>query len=419
VLSGYNDTEYMQGAIAVGVNDYVMKSADSSKVLNAVLRGKEYLLGKTSLSRMEITRRLAWDNVLPLIRTEYMRSLISEEGSHSSMKILAEALEIRSASEFSGIALVSCPPNTAQSRATEFDMQFSSSSVFAAAVTPHHVCTVFHGREYGAVENMERVCQAISHRCNGTVFVSDLSNTNRKLADIYNELMRHCDGACWFFGKTVVPVISRQDGKQDFAEREKCILKAISEHEYQKARLLLKEYRGAAMELVLPPEAFRESTKRIIVAFLTVTGTMDDIGRFFSSMDGLDKPDAMIDVVNALLSGSLQSEKEIVKSAVQFVDTHYMDRLTLCSIAEHLFISPNYLSHVFRIEMGLGIKEYICRRRITEAKRILAHTDLHYYEIATTVGYMDYKHFSEHFLHYAGMSAKSYQRHLLKQEHPS
>ncbi len=62
-------------------------------------------------------------------------------------------------------------------------------------------------------------------------------------------------------------------------------------------------------------------------------------------------------------------------------------------MAGMLYVSPNYLGDVFRVETGMRIKEYQTLVRMEEALRLLVSTDLSVAVIAEKVGYTSTSYF--------------------------
>ena len=75
-----------------------------------------------------------------------------------------------------------------------------------------------------------------------------------------------------------------------------------------------------------------------------------------------------------------------------------------------MYISPGYLSRLFKEKNGVGFKEYVQECRLNRAKELLADPKLKTYEIATMSGFRDYKHFSQTFLKCCGCSAREYRK---------
>lgn len=70
--------------------------------------------------------------------------------------------------------------------------------------------------------------------------------------------------------------------------------------------------------------------------------------------------------------------------------------------AQALGYSPRTLSRATRTAAGLGAKEFVDRRVVLEAKRLLAHTDSSASQIAAQLGFADATNFSKFFQQRAG-----------------
>ncbi len=67
--------------------------------------------------------------------------------------------------------------------------------------------------------------------------------------------------------------------------------------------------------------------------------------------------------------------------------------LNVKKIASEVGYAPDYLSTVFKKEIGIRLKDYINSLRIEYAKDLLKNSSLNISEIAWTVGYSDNKYF--------------------------
>ena len=71
-----------------------------------------------------------------------------------------------------------------------------------------------------------------------------------------------------------------------------------------------------------------------------------------------------------------------------YIQEHYANpSLSAASIAEQFKISPSYLSRIFKLDMGVGLVEYLHRIRIDAAKELLQHTDMGVEEVAARSGF--------------------------------
>ena len=83
-----------------------------------------------------------------------------------------------------------------------------------------------------------------------------------------------------------------------------------------------------------------------------------------------------------------------VRNAIYFMEQHYPESLTLADVADHVGLSSEYLSRLFREETGVKFVVYLNNLRLKHALRLLETTNLKVYEIAEKVGYSNLSYFS-------------------------
>ncbi|MFC3787233.1 helix-turn-helix transcriptional regulator [Paenibacillus sp. GCM10012307] len=84
----------------------------------------------------------------------------------------------------------------------------------------------------------------------------------------------------------------------------------------------------------------------------------------------------------------------ISRTARDYIKENYARDLTLGAIASLVFVSPYYLAHIFKAEIGMSPIQYVIKCRIDAAKRMLADTRLSVSEIACLVGYSNANYFN-------------------------
>ncbi len=103
-----------------------------------------------------------------------------------------------------------------------------------------------------------------------------------------------------------------------------------------------------------------------------------------------------------------QKAADIVSQAKSLVEQNYAGDASLETIAAQVFISPCYLSVIFKKETKTTFKNYLIQTRIDKAKELLEDTDLKIYEVAEKVGYNDTRYFSELFQRICGKTPSQY-----------
>ncbi|MEM9325381.1 MAG: AraC family transcriptional regulator [Bacteroidota bacterium] len=79
------------------------------------------------------------------------------------------------------------------------------------------------------------------------------------------------------------------------------------------------------------------------------------------------------------------------------VDRDFAARHKVSEYAEQLFITPKHLNEVIKSSIGITAKDYIIDRILTEAKRLLIHTNMTVKQIALTLGFSEPLHFNSFF----------------------
>lgn len=103
--------------------------------------------------------------------------------------------------------------------------------------------------------------------------------------------------------------------------------------------------------------------------------------------------------------------RSILKTAVDFIDSHYMDEeISLNTVANVANVSSNHFSALFSQNMGQTFIEYLTSLRMNKAKELLRCTGMRSSEIAGEIGYKDAHYFSYLFKKTQGMTPSDYRK---------
>ncbi|ADQ04049.1 two component transcriptional regulator, AraC family [Caldicellulosiruptor owensensis OL] len=106
---------------------------------------------------------------------------------------------------------------------------------------------------------------------------------------------------------------------------------------------------------------------------------------------------------------NLNKMGSLVKKVIEYIKENYhLNDISLSDISEKFFVSPSYLSRLFKKETGKNLSDFINEYRIEKAKQLLITTDLKTYEVADRVGIPDPHYFSRLFKRYTGYSPSEY-----------
>lgn len=120
--------------------------------------------------------------------------------------------------------------------------------------------------------------------------------------------------------------------------------------------------------------------------------------------------DGFIDAVYE--SRGKKNTSEHLYKAIQYINAHYFEDLNLDILAQNVFVSSYYLSHLFRREMGVTFSDYLTKVRVSRAKELLME-GRSVEDVSGCVGYRDGNYFIKIFKKYVGVTPSKYRKSVL------
>ncbi|MBP1965363.1 helix-turn-helix transcriptional regulator [Paenibacillus aceris] len=106
-----------------------------------------------------------------------------------------------------------------------------------------------------------------------------------------------------------------------------------------------------------------------------------------------------------------QTDKErLLKAILGRLNKGWKEGCRLDDLAGELFLSKYYLCHFFKEEMGVTLQQYVVRKKITEAKKLLVLTEWPVKEVCYQVGYQTTSHFIKSFKQVTGVTPEHFRR---------
>lgn len=97
-----------------------------------------------------------------------------------------------------------------------------------------------------------------------------------------------------------------------------------------------------------------------------------------------------------------------VNSAISYISQNYKNDISLTEIAEYISINPSYLSRLLKKETGNNFVEILTDIRMSKAKQMLTEPGSKIIEVCKAVGYKDYSYFYQVFKKNEGISPSQY-----------
>ena len=113
----------------------------------------------------------------------------------------------------------------------------------------------------------------------------------------------------------------------------------------------------------------------------------------------------------------MQSEVigDVWQELSEYIDQNLGGDLTLEALAQKCFYNPSYFSRVFKEKFGMSFVEYVNRRRLERAVKLLTESTLSIEEIYVAVGFSSRAHFYRVFAKYVGGLPTDYREKVKKE----
>lgn len=109
-----------------------------------------------------------------------------------------------------------------------------------------------------------------------------------------------------------------------------------------------------------------------------------------------------------------KQEERTITGITRYLQEHLAEDLSLSVLAEEFHLNFQYISQLFKNEIGVNFLSYLTNIRMERAKKLLISTSLSVAEVAEQSGYGDYRVFTKVFKKAEGSTPSQYRRDFLE-----
>lgn len=109
-------------------------------------------------------------------------------------------------------------------------------------------------------------------------------------------------------------------------------------------------------------------------------------------------------------------EERTITGIIRYLQEHLDKEISLNILADEFHLSSQYISQLFKSEIGVNFLAYLTNIRMERAKKLLLATSLSIGEISEKCGYADYRVFTKAFKKEEGSTPSQYRRNFLEKE---
>ena len=103
-------------------------------------------------------------------------------------------------------------------------------------------------------------------------------------------------------------------------------------------------------------------------------------------------------------------EERTITGITRYLQEHLAEDISLSVLAEEFHLSSQYISQLFKSEIGVNFLAYLTNIRMEKAKKLLLSTSLSISEVSERSGYGDYRVFTKVFKKSEGITPSQYRR---------
>jgi two-component system response regulator YesN len=97
-------------------------------------------------------------------------------------------------------------------------------------------------------------------------------------------------------------------------------------------------------------------------------------------------------------------EMKVIRQVKDYVKDHYQKDISLTEAAHDVYLSPGYLSILFKKETGENFSKYLTDYRLSRASHLLVHSNMKINDVAVAVGIDNHSYFAKLFKNKFGVS---------------
>lgn len=108
-------------------------------------------------------------------------------------------------------------------------------------------------------------------------------------------------------------------------------------------------------------------------------------------------------------------KERVITGITKYMQEHLSEDVSLHILSEEFHLNSQYISQLFKNEIGVNFLTYLTNIRMEHAKKLLLSTSLSIAEVSEQSGYGDYRVFTKVFKKSEGITPSQYRRDFLSQ----
>ncbi|KUO50128.1 MAG: hypothetical protein APF76_06590 [Desulfitibacter sp. BRH_c19] len=428
ILTAYERFDYAKKAIEIDVEDYLSKPISPEKLINVLKRGIKSKLKE----KLETSKALRLHNNLktiePNLKKQFVVDLINDNLKIGQEKVAKKILGIKDYN-YTQILVATF----VDEKSSRIIINETTITKIAAAINKsldNGLYTVLTGGKlivFGKKQLTKDMMKDINIWCSSNgygIYAGVLTlSMEGNIHSAFNKANEICENALFWLNSGIHFSANM--------EEKSCVLPKVSDVQGEVFSAVLRKEYSFILELInrsltVMNDTFCRKDKAIgftsdLLTLIVCVSAKDILTReeteFFrekiASINNqlitvTDLKNAIENIISELCSkitpARISSSDYYINLTIDYIKQNYHAEVTLEGVAGKLFISPFYLSRIFKKQTGQGFAEVLTKTRIEKAKTLLMTGKFSVGEVGRQVGIHDPSYFSSVFKKHTSIS---------------
>ncbi len=414
MFSGYSDFSYAQTAIRYGVLDYILKPVDPLEFQKTIKKALD-----------EITKEKA-EEVRQIKKRDYLEQFLLQNYLYGGKTDFEEVKETLDFQQYHYMVLIQTSSSFFEIEEEIFKEKLKEAiqrDFFYLNLNAGEGLFFFRERH----SNYELLCREIyqffkfRYNTECLLAVSKELKSFEELPEVFVALEKVLEDQFYQPEKHIFSLRDEDEAKKDVFLGDSELLKRILEDIKHQDMAHLKSHFEQLKVVYHPEKAYSEMYVKFLFSNIIkeIYEVMDlvDEKKLSKEIDKLYRAKRLQDVwkitekaMEALEGYVLEEEKGTRSEVTQiknYIYENYQEELSVDILAEKVYLSPGYLSYIFKQETGMNLNRFIKAFRMDKAKNLLENTQKKISQIAKEVGFSNNSYFCRSFREYFGVTPES------------
>lgn len=442
-ISGYSNKEYLKAAIKISALSYVEKPININELKEAVKKAVALCMADEKKRKNDLNINRVVNENLPFLKQKIVLELLKKK--HDTDKILKDMDFINTGFAVNGsfraavvkIFIAEEPANEGESAIQNGILEtaekyLSGTNHISALKDKNHIILILSSEETDLKDELkdffrELLCSvkgdfgdgvrlfcAVGENVKGMDMIYESYNTavlvlQRLFYSGYDRIAfpRDDSGVQSYINEGVVASFSRLLMEYRENEATALIEKFCSDIKEDNTELV-NNIKNILFKLALV--LFNEAETMRVDLNESSSGSkyLWDIISSFQTLDEIKE--YLIAGIRSTFKKTedMNLQARTINEVIRYIKENYGAELTIKILADHVFLTPTYLSYLFKRMTEKTVSEYIMETRIEKSKMYLINKRLKLFEVAKHVGYSDPNYYAKTFKKLMGLNPSEY-----------